>query len=898
MNGIDWEKYAVNRDSSPSSESSKTPIDWDQYAASEKKSLSFGGKLSRAAGIFGEDLSNLPEAALEKITGAISAAPSEIAGTLKQSSHGPLRGAENEVIGRMGLLSDIYNSGNNMRKYMGHLGLLSDGTANKYPEIPNPGEVAIRPTMGAEQPGDWLETHGAGLIGGAQLPGVKQAVSALSFLPKYGIKGAGTALKDLFYHIPAEGSAKSALQTAESGLAPAIQDVKNAEDTAKASGSSDPVVLQKQINKHQKAIENLHNALAETPPTNQQEQEVATKTIGEATANYNAAKSQAVREINKSDPDKIQYSINLHQKKIDDLQKKVSNGESISPDEMREAKENLQAATDAHEQAKGAAIDRFKTANTNQLNNRILENQEKLSGLQDELKSLPPEKPADIQPLKDALGEANVSHEVAQHRVNEANNAIRQHLNPDSDYQVNTSRMIRHRIQSIEDYHSDEYRNMMHDLGQSDFQLANADRLPRIEEAANRAREQYGEDPEGIFARTIRLAPSAADRSASDFMMHQKDFRDARYDLLQQARHNPSATQRNEYYRAYRALAPFQDLVNETLREGLGEHIHRYDQLQEGYRTQIYPLRENNVASNIMEGKKMSGDIAGELAGDEVGQGVLREIANREPEIRRNIVGQQYKKNTDLVHNPDERLREYTNQMPELNALVNHREQALNSAEAAANQLQQAQNSHDAGLKINQAHAKELAQYAENKSALESKAGAASKKIDLLQKFKDRLKDTENQKIDAVEKHTNLDERNKILEKQRQKDAEINEQIENMKTHVANLQSHEANIRNAAGQIGEKTAPVRETLRAKQSRDNMLAKINQIQQELPLLQKNRENLMVQLNRRDIKQAEYNKAKKRVDEINDAEKRIFRKLIVGVSLFGVGGTAYGIYKHNQ
>lgn len=346
-----------------------------------------------------------------------------------------------------------------------------------------------------------------------------------------------------------------------------------------------------------------------------------------------------------------------------------------------------------------------KLSNINQKNKDL---EEKLSGLQD-IKPFESDmthwEEADEASKARELAEKGISqaeaHQLeAENFVSNADTEISRHLNEGADYPVRIQRSLQPELKSIEKHWSDRYKNVFNEIKNNDFKLTNSDRVPRLMQVVEDAKLRYGNDPTGEFAQLMRKAPNAKDISASDFMAKQKDFRDYRSNLLRRMREEPSAVKRDELSKAYNDSREINDLIDETLMEGLGPFRSDYSEVMNGYRTQIYPLRENPTANKIKEGKRLSGNVAEQLSGHDTGQELLRSIALRNPEVRRNVIGQEFAHKPHELSNMGELHREYFNLEPELQRQVNIRERLAEAKESAKSNVAQAKEHHGNTKKI------------------------------------------------------------------------------------------------------------------------------------------------------------------------------------------------------
>jgi dephospho-CoA kinase len=352
--------------------------------------------------------------------------------------------------------------------------------------------------------------------------------------------------------------------------------------------------------------------------------------------------------------------------------------------------------------------------NPSALQSKANKNQEQLQGLYEEMGNQRPLTPKNIADSQENIDTALDHHEKATNILDTADENLDKHLNPEADHSYRASRTMKKDIDSINSYWSDQYKDFNKEIKKSNFHLLNSDNLNEYADNIAKAKTQYAGAPDSEFGQVIAKAPNAFDRNASDFINKYKDFRDARFDLIDRLKTEQSAVKRQELIKAYADTKPFADMINSALEEGLGEFAPKYKYLMNGYKTQVYPLRNNSVAQKIVEGKPLSSNISNELTGDQEGQELLREIAKRNPETLRNIVGQQYKKSNGVesITNPDERLREYTNQMPDLQKLTEQRNTASVVQNEAKSRLDEAQNSHKELIKSGE-------NYTENREKIE-----------------------------------------------------------------------------------------------------------------------------------------------------------------------------------
>jgi hypothetical protein len=173
-------------------------------------------------------------------------------------------------------------------------------------------------------------------------------------------------------------------------------------------------------------------------------------------------------------------------------------------------------------------------------------------------------------------------------------------------------------------------------------------------------------------------APTASDVTADQFLTKYQDFRDARYDLLKRAKKAETAEERQALFKAYEESKPIEASVSKALQEGLGEHSAEFKRLNEGYSTQVYPLRGNKIIQKAIKGK-LGPNALEDIVGSGKGEELLKDIIKQDPELLRNIIGQRYAKKPENLFEIDEHVAEFINEMPELKKIIAQQEQSMNT---------------------------------------------------------------------------------------------------------------------------------------------------------------------------------------------------------------------------
>lgn len=719
------------------------------------------GKWWNALKIMNSDPYTLAKNVSSEIPGMINAAPSEVGGLINQVTSNPKRLGENLVTGVGEARNAVVNLPSDVLEYYAHLGLIDPKYAQSIKATDN--MTNMMPPNEPAQPGDVLAQAIPGLIPVA--PTLARGIVAAG---KPLVRPLVNATRSLAPYEADYATAQQNAQAADAQLA--------ASKTAAQSetGKSTVGALNYGVNQAQdKLLQNPDTSGAVQPQTQMPDLAPHQKVLQEAqdvhdqaVSNLNSVKQDVQSQIGKSSPGAINYAIKNLQESLPTMTEEDKAVAAAKIPDLQQYQDALTQAQAEHD----SAVDNLNQVKTTigKSTPEALAND--FNKTQQQLSEIPQ---ISVESSQNNLDNAISDHENAQSELGAANDQqsnidqqISQELNQNAAHSVRASRSFKDNITSINDYWSDNYKQLMSDLKGSNFQLDNPERVNAINSAIDNARATYGEDPTGEFAQLIKKAPTTTDTTASDFMMKQKDFRDHRYDLLQRAKSEPSAVKRDELFRAYRDSEPIDKIISDTLEDGLGQYKNQYKWINQGYREQVFPLRENSVAQKAMNGEPLSTNMASELSGYEPGQELMREIAKRDPEIRRNVVGQQYKSGQDKVLNPNETVREYTNQMPELNNLTEQRKNSENRVNTAVsrvaetkNNLSNAQNEHNSNLKLSEKGQNLTTQLNQTKEKIGTLENAIkSKNMSLERKIQaeNELKNQKNMRDDLIKRQDQI----------------------------------------------------------------------------------------------------------------------------------------------
>lgn len=283
---------------------------------------------------------------------------------------------------------------------------------------------------------------------------------------------------------------------------------------------------------------------------------------------------------------------------------------------------------------------------------------------------------------------------------------IGKYINAEADHRVRVARQLTNRVNDIQDFWSDAYKNFEDKVRDAKFQMpesamqnldyANIDPSKLIQTYGADAFEaikqgkmedfvkkmQEKEAPENpYYKKLLDVAPTAQDTSAADFLLKRRAFRDALYDLKQKI-HNDKFAPLEEDVARKAATQGDQMMaqIDKTLSEGLGEYKPEFDWINNGYSEQVYPIRGNKFVETEkgrLKIKKLPNNIIDAFSTDEDGMNILRNLVKQDPEVLKNVIGQRYVAKPSEVHVPNEQMREYLDELPEFKNMLANRESVL-----------------------------------------------------------------------------------------------------------------------------------------------------------------------------------------------------------------------------
>jgi len=395
----------------------------------------------------------------------------------------------------------------------------------------------------------------------------------------------------------------------------------------------------------------------------------------------------------------------------------------------------LEAADDAYKEAIAQAKQDLGKADPDLMKYNVTKRQqeiqnlnEQMTGLKDQLANIKPEENA-LSSAEENLNTAQSHHENAQQLAQEIDDNIAQFLNKDAAHDVRFSQTVKHRIDSIENYANESYKNFLKNIADANFQMPKEalekldyDNISQSElfkiisgthgadafEALRKGKgglekfikkqeakeTKQGDITNPYLQRLMEVAPTVTDTKAADFLAKYKDFRDRTFKLNRQWKDpRVEEVEKQKMGKALDEARKMQAKMKEVLDKGLGEYKPEFERLNKLYSEQVYPLRANPIVEKAEEGRNSS-NIIHDLRTNEEGMPLVRELVKQDPELLRNVIGQRYFAKADEVHNPNEIMREYLNEVPELKKLLKERHHANKTLQQAKGNIETAKKHH------------------------------------------------------------------------------------------------------------------------------------------------------------------------------------------------------------
>lgn len=297
------------------------------------------------------------------------------------------------------------------------------------------------------------------------------------------------------------------------------------------------------------------------------------------------------------------------------------------------------------------------------------------------------------------LENAKKTHEEAKNLVNETEKSLGSHLNRGIDYDVRAGERIHNIEKANRQQIGQGYQNLEEDWANRNVELDNAALIQeKNKELMGLIKSGESRTPEAknVLDELERLEKEKS-VSAKDYLRTYRSVSQFAREARQKA-YQPgmNAEERAEWKQKYNDLDTKVDEMGKVLEESVGgNEFSKLKELNDRWRTEVVPLHKSPVYQKIAKENTISDNIIKTLRGNDKAKVIIRNIIKKDPELLRTVVGQRYAIKPTEVLNPEERLREYTDLMPELKQLREQHLSSKNSVEEAKKAAEEARTTHE-----------------------------------------------------------------------------------------------------------------------------------------------------------------------------------------------------------
>jgi predicted nucleic acid-binding Zn-ribbon protein len=598
------------------------------------------------------------------------------------------------------------------------------------------------------------------------------------------------------------------------------------------------------IGKTDPALQATEEALTGLGASKEAEVEQATAAAQAADEASKQAIAQSKQEVGKSDADLMQYNVTNRQKAIDEL----TNQNTALKDQLSQVKPEkgvvdkaqskvlarqeaqLKALQDAeaNDASYSAAIEQSKQqtgkSNPDLMQNAAEKRQQDITGMMDEANALEEQLSGtkvgegEVPQAEENLNTANFHQQNAESTANSIESNIGQFLNQGAAHDVRAAQALAHRVQSVEDYWNNAYKTFQSNIADANFQMPKtamekldydamsptqliqtfgndafeALKKGKMDEFIKKqkvsdVKQAQGNNP--YLSTLMEVAPTITDTNAADFLAKYKDFRDRTFKLSQRLRDpRVEEVEKQKMQDALSQARKMQTQMKEVLDAGLGEYKPEFERVNKGYSEQIYPLRDNPVVQKAQEGK-LSDNIIKSLRTNEEGMPLVRDIVKQDPELLRNIIGQRYFSPTGAksIINPNEMVREYLDEMPQLKRMLSEKQTANEVVEKSRANAKAAEQQH-ADIVKRKAQSEKIES---NLGELHDKISKSKKELSTLETHIASLREAANKKNLSLDKKMKLEK-----------------QLSEAKTEQAELQKNQNEAEKIEKKINDLTSDI------------------------------------------------------------------------------------------
>lgn len=346
---------------------------------------------------------------------------------------------------------------------------------------------------------------------------------------------------------------------------------------------------------------------------------------------------------------------------------------------------NIENLKNAQDQARASGVPTTVGGSVS----KLYDNQQKLNDLQQNLTE---------NPVPKTVEEAQNIHENAKNLVDETKNNLGKHLNEGTEFDVNSANRIEQIEKSNRQGISKGFDALENDWDNRQVKIDNTQKIQdKNDELMDIIKSGGARSPEATdILGELENLKNEKSVSAKDYLHAYRSVSQYAREARQKA-YQPGMNQeeRSQWKQKYDDLDSKVDEMGATLEDSVGkDEFEKLQKLNGRWRNEVVPLYGNNIFQRIVrKGANqgtMSDNIIKSLRGKDAGNAIIKNIIKSDPELLKNVVGQRYAIKPSEVLNPNSRMKEYTDLMPEMNQF---RDQHLAAKEAVGSSKEALDNS-------------------------------------------------------------------------------------------------------------------------------------------------------------------------------------------------------------
>lgn len=370
---------------------------------------------------------------------------------------------------------------------------------------------------------------------------------------------------------------------------------------------------------------------------------------------------------------------------------------------------------------------------------QALQSQQKLNDLQESLGDKPPTLPKNVDEAQTNLDKAQSDHETANNLSDETENNLSTHLKKGIDYDVEAANRIKTIGQANRKGISNGYDELTNDWKDREVPIDNTSKIQdKNNELMDLIKSGGARSPEAnSILDELKGLEDEKSTNASDYLTVYRSVSQYAREARQKA-YQPgmNAEQRAEWKDKYDTLDSKVDEMGKTLEGSVGpDEFQKLKDLNNRWRTEVVPLHQNRIYQNIVKNGTMSDNIIKSLRGTNKGNVILRNIVQNDPELLKTVVGQRYAVKPSEVLNPTDRIKPYSDLMPDMNQLRDQHLSAKDAVDSSKQALDQAVQSH-----------KEISSNADEYASKRQEIEDTQNKLGLLDKHVENLRQIASRK--------------------------------------------------------------------------------------------------------------------------------------------------------